>query len=1329
MGTTLRVTDKETGIRQFAGADYADWKFRMSCLFDEKGLSTYIEDRPSDLDILNETWVASMKVAKNLIVKHVAPSHLNYIKSKTTAFDMWENLRKTFEPTSMGKRISVRKRLNAMQFKGNESLQTFFAKFDALVDEFNAVGGKLESSELVMQLLISMPDDYENVVTILESMDEGRLTYDVAKGALLERELKLVDKNESKKDDVSSAAFSSNKSNKGQNKYKGKKKSSDREIKCFTCGEPGHKSPSCSKNSKSANLSGASGLGKDDENQVTRSHAMMCTGGANTNRIQFVIDSGATDHLIMDLDLLQAPRKLQFPIEFSLAGEQASLKATHGGTMRLHSRVGEREMTELYLQKVYAVPGLRHNLFSVTCAEAAGGEVLFKNGKALVKFNGQIFAVGHRRGSLYYLDFQIVPAEINLVQGKDQNELWHRRLGHLSMGNVCKLINTQMATGTDTRVSSLLDFCEPCVKAKSTRQPYSGSRPATKRPLERVHTDVCGPMPVVSNDGYRYFVTFTDDFTHLVVTYLLHSKSEVVDKLKEYVAMATSHFDSKMSRLRSDRGGEFTSNEVKAYCKSKGIVMELNPPYNPELNGVAERLNRTLLDKARSMLIESGLPDSLWDEAVMAATYLTNRSPTAALKNKTPFQAWFGRKPNISNLRVFGCHAFSQVPAGQRSKLGQRSVALHMVGYDNSGYRLWNPENDKITVSRNVVFDESLPVEEVLIEDSTDQVRETDNSFVTPKRTRPEVKPITPRPKAKSAPLEAESATDDELEVTPSNSSSSPERNDETVIRRYPVRATRNLRPRKLQDYELNMAMSAVNWIEDAPLNYRDVLGRPDEKEWRKAIKSEIESLEENLTWQIVPKPENAKLLGSRWVFKIKDEPMSSRKYKARLVARGFQQKEGIDYTETYAPVARLPTIRFILVLAINYDLHTRHLDVTTAFLYGDLPETVYLNTPEGVSVPEGKVLKLCKSLYGLKQAPKCWNLKFHNFMVSLGFERSKADSCLYVWQSDDKSLIYLVLYVDDMLIVSNHLQKLNALVDKMAQKFKMKDLGEVSRFMGLNVKRTGDSLEVDQLHFVDKLISRFGMKDCNPVKTPMEVGLKLNKSDKSPTEKPYRELVGSLMYLTMGSRPDLGFPVNYFSRFQEGASENHWNHLKRVVRYLKGSRELKLIFKRRPDISRLSAFVDADWAGDESDRKSTSGFLIFVHGSAVMWSSKKQPIVTTSSTEAEFVAANAAVCEVIWFRKIFNDLLQPILEPSIVYEDNQGAIYMSKNAETKRTKHIDVRYYFLRDCVENKTVSLQYVPTKRQVADILTKAIPKDQFQNLVTRVMSGSVVDETIM
>lgn len=583
--------------------------------------------------------------------------------------------------------------------------------------------------------------------------------------------------------------------------------------------------------------------------------------------------------------------------------------------------------------------------------------------------------------------------------------------------------------------------------------------------------------------------------------------------------ISEAHCNSRVSRLRCDNGGEYTGNDFKNFCKSKGIVIEFIPAYNPELNGVSERLNRTLQDKMRSMLIDSQMTDEFWGDAIMVATYLTNRSPTEVLNGKTPYEKWFHRKPDLSHLRIFGSKAYDSVPKQKReSKTSARAKELLMVGYtEGSGYRLFNPETRKVSYGRSIRFDESMVSEVNVVNNSelpaTDESKascdqKSDNVFKNNIPIKTNVNSVNSMPVQNP---EVNSETPG-MQIPILNSNSN---NDVILTPRRPIpqttpdapiaqrRTIRNRKPPKWMlsgDYDLSthLAFMAGSSVNDTPMHYNDVSNFEDEAEWRKAIDSELNSLMKNETWIVVPSPKNVKLISSRWIFKKKpDADGNLTVYKARLVAKGFMQREGLDYFDTYAPVARLPTIRLLLSIGIKFNLYIDHMDVCTAFLNGDLSEEVYLKPPHGLEIDEHHVLKLQKSLYGLKQSPKCWNDKFHQCMIKFGFQRSSADPCLYMYFKGE-SFMYLVLYVDDMLILSNNQSQLLNLKRSLTNEFEMKDLGEVSNFMGLRIKidRQKQELSIDQSNYCLSILERFEMMDCNPRLIPMESHLKLSRSN-----------------------------------------------------------------------------------------------------------------------------------------------------------------------------------------------------------------------------------------
>lgn len=533
--------------------------------------------------------------------------------------------------------------------------------------------------------------------------------------------------------------------------------------------------------------------------------------------------------------------------------------------------------------------------------------------------------------------------------------------------------------------------------------------------------------------------------------------------------------------------------------------------------------------------------------------------------------------------------------------------------------------------------------------------------------------------------------------------------------------------PAWLDDYHMSYssvespmayALNAEAFVEDIPNNIAELKKRDDWNRWKEAINSELTSLKKNGTWELQPKPAGKNIVDCKWVFRIKrDDNGNIERYKARLVAKGYSQKKNFDYTDTYAPVARISTFRILLSIANHKKFSIHQMDVKTAFLNGSLKEEIYMCQPEGFEEGDGNmVCRLRKSLYGLKQAPRSWNEAFNSFVLNLGFQRSSYDCCLY-WKRCGNVTVYLLLYVDDILLMANDLGEVNRIKKQLSEKFEMIDMGEIKQFLGIKVERDEirEQIKISQPKYIDGLLKRFGMSDCRPVSTPMEPKLKFERQEgEQLTKHPYKELVGCLSYLMLSTRPDISAAVNTFSRYQASPTDEHWNHLKRILRYLKGTREVGLVYRRHEDAEPLIGYADADWGNDGEDRRSISGFTFQIYGATVSWTTRKQNTVALSSTEAEYVSLNQATCEAIWLRNLLGEFGVSLNEPVKIFEDNQSCIRISEEPrDHRRMKHVDIKFHFIRECIQNKIIQPVYISTKEQVADIFTKGLPAGPFKH----------------
>jgi hypothetical protein len=456
-------------------------------------------------------------------------------------------------------------------------------------------------------------------------------------------------------------------------------------------------------------------------------------------------------------------------------------------------------------------------------------------------------------------------------------------------------------------------------------------------------------------------------------------------------------------------------------------------------------------------------------------------------------------------------------------------------------------------------------------------------------------------------------------------------------------------------------------------------------------------------------------------VLKIKRGPDGRiKRYKARLVARGFSQVAGQDYGETFAPVAKFSSFKLVLALAASLKLELDQLDVKTAFLQGDLEEEIYMEQPpmferKGM---ESKVCRLLKPIYGLKQSPRCWNKKFHQTVTKMGFERTKSDYCVYVLRRG-KELAILLVWVDDIILATNSPTLKEEVKAHLKKELEINDLGKLNYFLGMEISETKDGLVLNQRKYANELLVSSNMAECKPVSTPMETGasyVKRVETEEKADGEVYRSIVGGLQYLC-NTRPDIQYAVGVVSRCVSDPSVTHWRAVKRILRYIKGTTHFGLKYGASGGTT-LTGYCDADWAGDKQDRKSTSGYSFFLGGSPVSSSSRKQQTVSLSSTEAEYIALSSATQECLWLRSILTELGFPQEKSCKILLDNQSALAVAKNPELhSRTKHIDIKHHFVRDCVENNIIQVEYCPSREMVADILTKPLPKHHFQELRTR------------
>ncbi|GJT83650.1 retrovirus-related pol polyprotein from transposon TNT 1-94 [Tanacetum coccineum] len=511
------------------------------------------------------------------------------------------------------------------------------------------------------------------------------------------------------------------------------------------------------------------------------------------------------------------------------------------------------------------------------------------------------------------------------------------------------------------------------------------------------------------------------------------------------------------------------------------------------------------------------------------------------------------------------------------------------------------------------------------------------------------------------------------------------------------------------------------------PKTYKDALTQAC---WIEAMQEELNEFERLEVWELVPRPDKVMVITLKWIYKVKlDELGGILKNKARLVARGYRQEEGIDFEESFALVARLEAIRIFLVFAAHMNMVVYQMDVKTAFLNGNLREEVYVSQPDGFMDKDNPnhVYKLKKSLYGLKQAPRAWYDMLSSFLISQDFSKGSVDLTLFIC-IDSKELLLVQIYVDDIIFAASTPEFYDLFSKIMCSKFKMSMMGKISFFLGLQISQSPRGIFINQSKYALESLKKYGFDSCDPVDTPMVEKSKLDEDKEGKAVDPshYRGMIGTLLYLT-ASRPDLQFAICMCARYQARPTEKHLNAVKRIFRYLKGTVHRGLWYPKDSSIA-LTAFADADHAGCQDTRRSTSGSMQLLGDRLVSWSSKRQKSAAISSTEAEYIALSGCCAQILWMRSQLTDYGFGFNKIPM-YCDNKSAIALCcNNVQHSRSKHIDIRFHFIKEHVENGVIELYFVNTEYQLADIFTKALGRNRIEFLINKLGMRSFTPETL-
>ena len=1294
------------------------------------------------------------------------------------------------------------------------------AKLNEARVKLSNAGMGVSDIQYCLILLHALPQSYEVVATTLLASGPA--------SALKHSEITARILNEEGRKSGGSSSL-----NAARAPIKSGKKKDHSNLTCHYCNKKGHIQPDCRKKKKDE-----AQKKKEEESAVVttsgkksaNSHVLVPTTASITEvnddeldvglyvaeRARWMMDSGATHHI--------TPYKTDFA-DYSPClgtvrlGDRSTVNQVGVGSVIFKTSQG----TQITLSNVLHIPDVKSRFLSTRALAQKGATVLFTQGSFEIALNQRRIGSGYLEHNLYWLDASM-PSLNAHTRGAATLHTWHMRMGHMS--HIALRTHGPAATiGMDIDASTvaLPNACHGCEMGKSARKPFSGSGKRASRIYEVVHSDLAGPMRTMSLQGSSYIATFVDDHSRHAVIYFLRTKDQFVRALKSFLAWGDTQTSHKLRALHSDRGGEYIAGTVTDLLKEKGIERHLTMPGSPQQNGLAERFNRTIMEKARAMLHAAGMSPGFWEYAVHTAVHVFNRTPTRVLNWRTPYEVWnSGQVPDVSHFRTFGCKGYMHIPDDKRGKLDAKAFEVTLVGYESGakGYRLWDRHARTLRLSRDVTFDEDVfpfrqsdeprsapaisapsalvpyfaspapaaphppapavpsqpapqpplppahppsptqhtpPMSSAVSEEEVDillRPQEHPNT-ATDTQITPQSPAPPPSPGAATAPTTPPSraSTLTPLPSTPEQTAARPTtpppRRRATRVANRPPSPLPDGRADRMQRAELLREMAnvprrstrtpvpnqryfgvdnvaqrgrrlghsellAAAQVGREPATYAEAMRSASAADWEEACQYEIAALAKAGTWSLVDLPHGRKAVKSKWVFKLKADG----RFRARLVARGFTQIPGIDFDETFSPVARFESLRLLLALAALEDWHIHQMDVKSAFLYGELDEEIYMEQPSGFVVPgrETQVCRLHKALYGLKQASRAWNLQFHGVLTGLSLERTVSDAGVYVCpQHGGDSHLVVILYVDDITLLGPSLDTVNHTKQALARRYEMSDMGEITSYLGIRImrNRADRRLEIDQYGYISEILERFGMADANPHNTPLPAGAEAHLVKYSGTAslsdiKHFQSLIGSLLYVQIGTRPDIAFAVSRLAQYAANPSPEHLRLAHYVLGYLAGTTDMCIRYCGATGEG-LHGYTDSSLGDQTDDRHSTSGYVFLLADGAISWSSQKQKTVAQSSTEAEYMAMADAANQAAWYYSFLEELGYTMDDPIPVHGDNKGAIDLALNPVTgRRSKHIEIKHHATREYVERSTIRLVRTPMADMLADGFTKPLAR---------------------
>ncbi len=1156
-----------------------------------------------------------------------------------------------------------------------------------------------------------------------------------------------------------------------KSKFKNSRKSSDKQ--CFHCEQPSHRQENCLylysklRSEEWKPSQEKKNLAIDFEARIVRTMkiSFVCRAGSRINA--WWIDIEAENHVCYDENLFDKQSYRKVIGNSIVTANNEAVAIVEKGSIMIDILLNDQP-TKIRLIDVYHCSELHYNLMSVDQVKAKGYTCSIKNGRfRFMNSKGAVVLTGSRNeGGAYFVNTSFIPPKSVILasssgSAKASWRQWHKRLAHLNMADVKRLVN--MSTDIDVNSANSLEnkespemICGACVIGKQHRTPSRKPHTRVIKVDELVHTDLAddGKIPKIDGES-KYVTTMIDDYSEHTTIYLLERKFELKGVLRDYLELMKTRSTS-VHRLRSDNEDGYADHQTIELLKEHGIKWESTASYNSSQNGVAERCFRTLFERTRAILTSAKLPIRLWGEAIMTVTYLKNRSPITALDNITLYEAWHGKKPDLSYLHTFECIAYHHVK-GARRKLDDKSLKCQFLGYEEANqFRLWNGK--KVLISSHIQWDE-IVIEAGGYDEDLSVLSFDDQTEDEPSSSKPS--PIISTENAKIAkilddyPARTSSATSKrtivsetsvasqkarsrppELESSESGSSSDSDASSGRFKRAIagPV-DYRALNDLWVKGHNRGFASRAnrVQIESNTSQTVKHARASSDWEQWKLAFRSELDAHTKSDIFTLRTPPPNRRILSTRWVTTIKrglKEEMI--KYKARWVCKGFRQEQRIDYDETFASMVRVTIIKMLLALAAKYDYEAEQMNVVTAFLEAHLKEEIWMQQPSKFEQKESNgtflTCRLNKALYELKQAPREWYAILKVYLISIDYQRVEIDHSVFIHDNG----IIIAIYVDDLLILESNISDIEALKLQFAERFQMKDLDSIEWYLEMHITRdrAERTLWINQSTYIKRAIELLSMSDCSPTKTPMHHRCQLKKNVYWKFKKwveyqatseeigDYQSIIETLMWVACQTRSDIVYAVSKCSRYSTNSTPDHDLAVKQIIRYLAETAQLRLRYgsSKVKEVERAEFFeyIDSAHADCLNSRRFTFDYMFFLWNEPISWSSKRQQCVSTSSAEAEYVDECNAAKELTFLVQALKEMRYDGSDtnPTTILADNQAAIKMGSNlVNHPRAKHIDTSYHYVRNKVEEGAIRLKYILIDQMMVDGLTKPLKSGKF------------------